>query len=585
MYKVRLTALTFNKKLTGGFVITLLLLCVLTYSSYRAIKETESAHKWETHTHSVINEANQVVEKLTDADVHQLWYLIDKRNEDLSTYQLRIIEIHRTVFRLKSETNDNPLQKKQIDSLQYYLQQRMTEMDLLVKSAIRLPPNASISRSTLMKDGLEDKCRLWLNRIISTEEKLLISRQKASIGYGEKASEIIACSAGISIVYLILLYLLIKRTFAAKQAIRESLALSENKFHNAFEYSGIGMAIVSPEGKWIDINSHVSEMLGYSKEELLTKTFQDITHPDDLLTDLSLLKQLHNKEIEMYQMEKRYIHKEGFIVWALLTVSLIWNPDNTPNFHISQIIDITAIKKLMDEQQLKNQTLLHTSSQLNDEIRQLRDFNGIVTHNLRGPIGSIVNLTDMIMTEDSEQEKQELVEMLSTSAIALNDTLGDLMQILEVRLNGSISGEQCSLQEVLETTLNMFTSEIIRSHVEVISRFDVSEVNFPKFYLESIFHNMISNSLKYQMPEVKPIIKISSSDANGRTQIIFEDNGIGIDLDRYGNDMFKFSKVFHSGYDSKGVGLFITKNQIETYGGTIAVESKPGKGSKFIVTI
>ncbi|SEP24754.1 histidine kinase dimerization/phospho-acceptor domain-containing protein [Mucilaginibacter sp. OK283] len=160
-------------------------------------------------------------------------------------------------------------------------------------------------------------------------------------------------------------------------------------------------------------------------------------------------------------------------------------------------------RKLLNEQQLKNQTLLHTSTQLNDEISQLRDFNGIVTHNLRGPIASIINLTEMIRTEGSDEEKRELIEMLSTSAKALNETLGDLMQILEVRLNGSILGKRCSLQGVLETTLNMFTSEIIRFRVEVISRFEVGEVNFPRLYLESIFHNMISNSIKYQMPDVR----------------------------------------------------------------------------------
>lgn len=583
--KVESIVSTFNKKLTGGFVVTLLLLGIVTSAGYRAIEEMESAHKWETHTHLVIHDANQVIEKLTDANVHQLWYLLNRRDEDYKIYRQVVAEIRQTASLLRSETIDNPFQQKQIDSLQYYLRQRIAEMDFRINSVVGTPTSTSSKQSMLSKDRYNDNCKFWLSHIISTEERLLVARQKISIGYAEKARKIIAYSAIISFIYLIVLYLLIKRTFAAKRAIRESLAISESKFHNAFEYSGIGMAIVSPEGKWVDINSRVSEMLGYSKEELLTKSFQDLTHPDDRLADLTLLKQLHNKEIEMYQIEKRYIHKDGFIVWALLTVSLIWHADDTQNFHISQIIDITAIKKLMDEQQLKNQTLLHTSEHLNDEIRQLRDFNGIVTHNLRGPVSSIINLTDMIRDEESEEEKKELVSLLSTSAHALNETLSDLMQILEVRLNGSILRDRCALKEVLDNTLSMFASEIIRSRAEVITKFEVSEVNFPKIYLESIFHNMISNSLKYQTPNVKPVIGISSVAENGHTQIVFEDNGIGIDLDRYGKDMFKFSKVFHSGYDSKGVGLFITKNQIETYGGTITVESKPGNGTKFIVTI
>jgi signal transduction histidine kinase len=284
-------------------------------------------------------------------------------------------------------------------------------------------------------------------------------------------------------------------------------------------------------------------------------------------------------------MEKRYIHKDGYIVWVMLSVSLIWNSDNMPNFHIAQIVDITAMKKLMEEQQIKNQALSLTSGKLNDEIRQLRDFNGIVTHNLRGPVSSIVNLTEMISIEDSEQEKQELLQLISSTAKTLNETLLDLMQILEVRLNNKLSHDQCSLSTVLEHTLDMFRAEIVRFKVDIVTNFCVSEVSFPKIYLESIFHNMISNSIKYHRLDVKPAIKISSARENGHVKIIFEDNGIGIDLQRYGKDMFKFSKVFHSGYDSKGVGLFITKNQIEMYGGTIEVDSEPGNGTRFIILI
>ncbi len=119
------------------------------------------------------------------------------------------------------------------------------------------------------------------------------------------------------------------------------LRFSAEHFESAFQYSGIGMAIVSPEGKWLKVNKQVEQIVGYPEEELLKKTFQDITHPEDLEADLDQVKQMLNKEIETYQMKKRYFHKDGHTVWVRLTVSLVWKQDGTPDFFISQIEDIS----------------------------------------------------------------------------------------------------------------------------------------------------------------------------------------------------------------------------------------------------
>lgn len=128
-----------------------------------------------------------------------------------------------------------------------------------------------------------------------------------------------------------------------KQAV-VSLRESESRFRGAFEYGAIGMAIVSPEGKLLQVNTRVSEMLGYTEEELLSKTFQDITHPDDLDTDLNYVRQMLAGEIQTYNTEKRYFHKHGQIIWALLSVSLVRNSNGSPLCFISQIKDINDSK-------------------------------------------------------------------------------------------------------------------------------------------------------------------------------------------------------------------------------------------------
>ncbi|WP_114193271.1 diguanylate cyclase [Edaphovirga cremea] len=126
---------------------------------------------------------------------------------------------------------------------------------------------------------------------------------------------------------------------------KSHIAESENRFRNAMEYSAIGMALVSPQGNWLQVNKSLCMLLGYSPEHLKKLTFQEITHPDDLSTDLEKLTDLLDGNIQNYQMEKRYLRKDGEMVWALLAVSLVRDADHQPLYFISQIEDISELKQ------------------------------------------------------------------------------------------------------------------------------------------------------------------------------------------------------------------------------------------------
>jgi PAS domain S-box-containing protein len=118
----------------------------------------------------------------------------------------------------------------------------------------------------------------------------------------------------------------------------------DSLFQNAFEFAAIGMALVSTEGKWLRVNRAICEITGYDEAELLKRTFQEITHPDDLDLDLENVRKMLASEIDTYQMEKRYFHKNGSIVWVLLSVSLVRTESGDPLFFIGQIQDITRQK-------------------------------------------------------------------------------------------------------------------------------------------------------------------------------------------------------------------------------------------------
>ena len=129
-----------------------------------------------------------------------------------------------------------------------------------------------------------------------------------------------------------------------RKLAEETAKESESQFRSAFEASPIGMALVAPDGRWLKVNKFLCDSIGYSEQELLTKTSQDITHPDDLENDLEHLKRLVNGEILYYRIEKRYYHKDGYIVWVLPCVSVVRDVRGRPLYFVSQIEDIAERK-------------------------------------------------------------------------------------------------------------------------------------------------------------------------------------------------------------------------------------------------
>lgn len=149
--------------------------------------------------------------------------------------------------------------------------------------------------------------------------------------------------------------------------------VSEERFASAFEHAAIGMALVSPEGRWLKVNRAICDILGYPEHELLEKTFQDITVPEDLEADLLFVHRMLRGEIASYQMEKRYRHKSGRIVWATLSVSLVHDARGEPLYFVSQVQDVTERKTAEDQSRMSMDVLniLNTVSDLHEAAGRL----------------------------------------------------------------------------------------------------------------------------------------------------------------------------------------------------------------------
>lgn len=138
----------------------------------------------------------------------------------------------------------------------------------------------------------------------------------------------------------------IAKDITEDKQIRTALQISENRFSNTFEQAAVGIAHVAPDGRWLRVNQKICEILGYSRSQLLQKTFQSITHPDDLNSDLEYVEQMLSGKIQTYSIEKRYLQQDRRVIWVNLTVSLVKDGRGQPDYFISVVEDISVRQKL-----------------------------------------------------------------------------------------------------------------------------------------------------------------------------------------------------------------------------------------------
>ncbi len=614
---------------------------------------------------------------------------------------------------------------------------------------------------------------------------------------------------------------------------QQELKISEERFRGAFEYSAIGMALVSPQGRFLKANKKLCHILGYSQEELQNIGFQQITYPDDLDKDLRTLQQLVAGNLESYQLEKRYIHKSGSIVWATLSVSLVRDEDGAPIHFVSQIEDVTerkkaeaeleeskekysklfrsvqdvffkldaegyiveispsiekyegykqeefigkhastfyyvpaerefvlnalrtsrklddynvrlltpdggfvytsinayvlyddqgnfigsegsirdittrvlaeealkerdalltkfseqlpgviyqfqvnpdghsffpfASKELIDlygltpeeirydsepvfervhvddreafhrsiaesyetmgtwqhefrvnipdkgtiwlrgisrpeklpdgaviwhgyvadvtEQKLKEQQLQNTFDLVTEQNNKLVNFAYIISHNLRTHSGNFEMLVTLTLDSKDENEKLEFMQLLKKVSHLLSETIMHLNEVVSIQTNVNKQLSAINIFEYVTKAVDVLTVNTDKNWLQINNLVSPDiEIDYNPAYMESIIFNLLSNAIKYGHPDRKNIIKVSSHFEDGHFVLEFADNGLGIDMVRNREKMFGMYRTFHQNANAKGIGLYITKNQIEAMGGKIEVESEVNVGTTFKIT-
>lgn len=229
----------------------------------------------------------------------------------------------------------------------------------------------------------------------------------------------------------------------------------------------------------------------------------------------------------------------------------------------------------------------HEREKITEDLIQrnqdLEQFTYIVSHNLRAPVANIKGLSDLLELDSlSKDDAARIAKDLASSVGKLDSVILDLNNILQLKKIGSEAKERVIFSELVKGIEQSIHSLVLKEKVTITGDFDeVDEMITLKGYLYSIFYNLISNSIKYKRQDVDPVIEIKTLLKKDAIELIFKDNGRGIDLKKRGDQVFGLYKRFHLEIEGKGVGLFIVKTQVEALGGKISIESEVNKGTQF----
>ncbi len=230
---------------------------------------------------------------------------------------------------------------------------------------------------------------------------------------------------------------------------------------------------------------------------------------------------------------------------------------------------------------------LNITNALLQRNRDLEQFTSIISHNLRAPIANIMGLTEILQDENiTPEERNFTLRGLSSCALGLDSVIRDINSIIQVKYEINDKKETVIFSESVNEIIKSISNTMEKYDVSIKTDFsEVDEIFSLKLYMQSIFYNLISNSIKYRKQEDKPLIEITSKKANEKIILTFKDNGLGFDSMNSGDKVFKIYNRFHSHVEGKGLGLFMVKTQVEAIGGNITVTSELDKGTEFKIIL
>jgi len=295
-----------------------------------------------------------------------------------------------------------------------------------------------------------------------------------------------------------------------------------------------------------------------------------------------LIANAMNDAVELckpFDLELRFRPADGEATWLRVKGIPVINDEG-------KCMAVRGIFQDINEIKTKELNLQTSLDILGEQNKRLQNFAHIVSHNLRSHSGNLQFMVNIFDEDISIDDRTEIFNNIRSISESLATTIDHLNEIVKIQTEINKELKPVDLALVFKNTQNALDTNIADTKAIICCDFSACPiVNYIPAYLESIFLNLLTNALKYRQPGRNPRIVCNSYVEDGHQYITFEDNGSGIDMEKHGDKIFGMYKTFHQNTNAKGIGLFITRNQIESLGGTISVESTVNVGTKFTIRL
>ncbi len=381
------------------------------------------------------------------------------------------------------------------------------------------------------------------------------------------------------------------RDITERKRAEENLRESEERFRSTFEQAAVGIAHISIEGKFLRINQRFCNMVGYTQEEMLALTFQDITHPDDLETDLRFVRQVLADEIKTYSIEKRYIRKDHSIIWINLTMSLVRDESGVPRNFISVVEDITKRRQAEEEVQKLNTTLeqrvIERTAQLAAINKELEAFSYSVSHDLRAPLRGIDGWSQALLEDygaQLDEQAHQYLDRVRSETQWMGSLIDDLLELSRIT-RADMNKVQVDLSAITRTIASRLKEGESQRQIEFAIQSNLSAWGDPRL-LEVVLTNLLNNAFKFtgKIPQAR--IEFGQTEMDGQHAFFVRDNGAGFDM-AFAKKLFSPFQRMHkaSEFPGTGVGLATVQRIVHRHGGRIWAESVVDAGATFYFTL
>ena len=395
------------------------------------------------------------------------------------------------------------------------------------------------------------------------------------------------------------------------QANRD-LAVNEERFRAYFDLGLIGMAITSPHTGWLQVNDRLCEMLGWSREELIGKTWVEVSHPDDITPDNTQFQRVVAGEIDGYALEKRFIRKDGSVVDTSLSLKCQRHPDGSVYQFVALIDDISErkyLESILSEYSKDMESLVlmrtHELEDANRELELRRDqaesanraksmFLAIMSHELRTPLNSILGLSEILLEGimgDLNEKQLQGITTIEESGRHLLELITDILDLSKIEADMmDLDLSQVNLEELCRTALRFVRESAQKKRISVTFTLSPApeSIRTDQRRLKQILINLLGNAVKFTPNGGAIGLEVAGDEERGEIRFTVWDTGIGIapeDLKKLFKPFVQVDSSLARRNEGTGLGLTLVARLTEILGGAVAVDSEAGTGSRFTVIL